>query len=480
MTINDLEPKIVWDFFDETTKTPRPSKKEEKIIEYVEKVAAANNILYKKDEAGNILLMKSATYGMENVPTVVLQAHLDMVCEKNGDIKHDFYNDPIKTVVSGEWLHAEGTTLGADNGIGVAAALAVVTSDKVEHGPVECLFTVDEETGLTGANALKESFFTGKILLNLDSEDEGELFIGCAGGKNTTARFSYLLKPTSDDYNFFRIDVKGLRGGHSGCDIHLGRGNAIKILARFLYGKSFIILSSFNGGNLHNAIPREASAIVGVLSSDKEKLRISLNEFAAIIENELKHTDKDVKITLETVSKPETYINERTSLDLISALTACPHGVIAMSHEIEGLVETSTNLASVKMVDNKEIVIVTSQRSSIESSKNAVADMVGAVFSLAGADVVYSDGYPGWEPNRNSNILKLAQQSYKRLFGKEPSIKAIHAGLECGLFLKKYPDLDMISFGPTLRGVHSPDEKIEIKTVGMWWEHLIDILKNLK
>jgi dipeptidase D len=480
MSITELEPKVVWKFFHEITQVPRPSKQEARITEYIEQVAAAHSIPFKKDKAGNIVLTKAASPGYEGLPTVVLQAHLDMVCEKNGDVQHDFASDPIKTAIDGEWVRAEGTTLGADNGIGLAAALAVVTSDEVEHGPIECLFTVDEETGLTGANALEAGFISGKILLNLDSEDEGELFIGCAGGRNTSASFQYLPKPTPEEYAYFSIEVKGLSGGHSGCDIHLGRGNAIKLLARFLAPRQDdFVLCSIEGGNLHNAIPREAKAVIGVLQQDKEALRASLNEFASGVEYELKHTDKNVQITMSTTEKPEQYIDEETASDILYALIALPHGVLGMSSEIEGLVETSTNLASVKSTDEDELTVVTSQRSSIETLKNAASDMVTAVFLLADATVEQGDGYPGWAPDRSSKILQIAQTTYRELFGKEPAVKAIHAGLECGLFLVKYPDLDMISFGPTMRGVHSPDEKLEIKTVAMWWRHLTELLKRV-
>lgn len=483
MTIKDLEPKIVWNFFHEITQVPRPSKKEEKIIEYIENVANKHNIPMKKDEVGNLLLFKEATKGYESLPTVVLQAHIDMVCEKNSNVKHDFDNDPIKTVVDGEWLRAEGTTLGADNGIGVAAALAVVTSEDIEHGPIECLFTVDEETGLTGANALQKGFMTGKILLNLDSEDEGEIFIGCAGGKNTTATFSYEAVTASDKEEYFKISVSGLNGGHSGGDIHLGLGNANKILARFLYqllDKYEFKLSGILGGNLHNAIAREAYAIIGIDGKKKEEVSALLNIFAADIENELKHVDPNVTLSMETTDAPKTNIPDDIKTNLILALLACPHGVMAMSHDIEGLVETSTNLASVKQIDDNKIFIVTSQRSSVESEKDATADQVASVFKLAGAKVIHNDGYPGWAPNPNSKILEVAKTSYRKLFGKDAKIMAIHAGLECGLFLEKYPYLDMISFGPTLRSVHSPDERIEIKTVDMWWQHLLDILKNIE
>jgi dipeptidase D len=482
MTIKDLNPKEVWNYFHEITQVPRPSKKEGKIIEYIEGVAGKHNIPLKKDKVGNLLLFKEATKGYENLPTVILQAHIDMVCEKNSHVQHDFENDPIKTIVDGEWLRAEGTTLGADNGIGVAAALAVVTSEDIEHGPIECLFTVDEETGLTGANALQKGFMTGEILLNLDSEDEGEIFIGCAGGKNTTVIFNYKAEEALKTDDYFKISVSGLNGGHSGGDIHKGLGNANKILARFLYqllNKYEFTLSEIEGGNQHNAIAREAGAVIGTNTQNKEKIRAMLNVFAADIEKELKSVDAHVKITMETTETPPKTIPNDVKINLIYALLACPHGVIGMSHDIEGLVETSTNLASVKMIDDNKISIVTSQRSSVESAKNAVADQVAAVFKLAGAKVAHGDGYPGWTPNPHSKILEVAQKSYKELFGKDAEIKAIHAGLECGLFLEKYPYLDMISFGPTLRNVHSPDERIEIKTVDMWWRHLLDILKNI-
>lgn len=484
MIIKDLEPKLVWSYFHEITQTPRPSKKEGKIIRYIEAIAAENNIAVKKDRAGNLLLFKPATKGYENRPTVILQAHLDMVCEKNGNVRHDFDNDSIKTVVDGDWLRAEGTTLGADNGIGLAAALAVITSDDIEHGPVECLFTVDEETGLTGAKMLEEGFMTGNILLNLDSEDEGQIFIGCAGGKGTVATFAYeseLASASASDF-YFRITVTGLNGGHSGGDIHKGRGNANKILARFLYRLQEnypFALSAIEGGHLHNAIPREAYAVIGISADYRENVRVLLNHFAADIENELKSVDPHVKFIMETTNKPDICLPATLKEKLINALLACPHGVINMSHDIEGLVETSTNLASIKMTGASKITIGTSQRSATESEKTAIADQVAAVFLLAGAKVEHGEGYPGWKPNPESKILKVALESYRKLFRKEALIMAIHAGLECGLFLEKYPHLDMISFGPTLRDVHSPDERIEIKTVDLWWQHLLDILRNV-
>ncbi|MCD8263692.1 MAG: aminoacyl-histidine dipeptidase [Tannerellaceae bacterium] len=482
MSITELTPQVLWKFFHEVTQVPRPSKKEGKMIQYLESFAQKYNIPIKKDAAGNILMSKPATPGMENRPTVILQSHMDMVCEKNNDTVHDFENDPIETVIDGEWLKAKGTTLGADNGIGVAAQLAVLASDDIEHGPIECLFTVDEETGLTGAKALEKGFMTGEILLNLDSEDEGEIFMGCAGGKDTQATFTYTPEPAAADRLYLRIDIKGLNGGHSGGEIHKGLGNANKVLVRFLYilqQSHDFTLCEIDGGNLRNAIAREAHAVIGIRPADKEQVRVLLNNFTADIENELKHVDPNVQIILESVDAPATCMDSKTTKNVIYSLQACPHGVIGMSHDIEGLVETSTNLASVKMKEGNTIVVGTSQRSSIESCKIAVANQVAATFLLADAEVTQGDGYPGWAPNPNSGILKVAQESYKELFGKEAKIMAIHAGLECGLFLEKYPYLDMISFGPTLRDVHSPNERIKIDTVDLWWRHLLALLKSI-
>lgn len=482
MKITDLKPEIVWKFFHQVTQVPRPSKKEGKIIQYLEAFAQEYKIAIKKDAVGNILMSKTATPGMENRPVVILQSHIDMVCEKNNGTSHDFDNDPIETIVDGDWLRANGTTLGADNGIGVAAELAILASNDIEHGPIECLFTVDEETGLTGAKALEKGFMTGDILLNLDSEDEGEIFMGCAGGKDTQAVFHYEACNTNVNMQYFIINIKGLNGGHSGGEIHKGLGNANKILVRFLYllnEKTDFTLCSIDGGNLRNAIAREAHAVIGLYPEDKEKTRIMLNHFTADIEFELKHVDPKVQITMESVERPATCLSNFDMEKVILSLHACPHGVIGMSHDIEGLVETSTNLASVKMKEGNTIVIGTSQRSSIESYKIMIANQVASVFRLAGAVVTHGDGYPGWAPNPNSNILKVAQDSYKRLFNKDAKIMAIHAGLECGLFLEKYPNLDMISFGPTLRDVHSPNERIKIDTVGLWWNHLLELLKSI-
>ncbi|GAA5582350.1 aminoacyl-histidine dipeptidase [Porphyromonas gingivalis] len=482
MNITDLKPTKVWKFFHEITQVPRPSKKEEKILAYLVKFAEDRNLKYRTDEVGNLVIEKPATPGYEHLETVILQSHMDMVCEKNADKVHDFENDPIRTIIDGEWLHADGTTLGADNGIGCAAELAILDSDDIEHGPIECLFTMDEETGMTGAMNLKPGFFNGKILLNLDSEDEGELFIGCAGGMGTMAEFDYEKREATDDYLYFEVKVSGLKGGHSGGEIHIGLGNANKILTRYLYALERELdwkLCSFQGGNLHNAIPREAHAVIGLKADQKERARVILNELAAAVEDELKRVDPGVKLEMKSVGKPAYRIDCDTKRRLVRALYACPHGVYGMSHDIEGLVETSSNLASVKMKEDDKIYVETSQRSSTSSLISDIANTVASVFELAGAKISFRDPYPGWKPNPDSPILKAASESYERIFGRKPAIKAIHAGLECGLFLDKYPYLDMVSFGPTLRDVHSPVEKIEIKTVQLWWDHLVDMLKHI-
>lgn len=482
MELSELKPESVFYYFSEICKVPRPSKKEEKIISYLENFAAEQKLEIKKDEVGNILIKKPATPGKENLKTVVLQSHVDMVCEKNNDVEHDFLADPIETIIDGEWLKAKGTTLGADNGIGVATELAILAANDIEHGPIECLFTIDEETGLTGAFALKEGFMNGDILLNLDSEDEGELFIGCAGGIDSVGEFHYREVPVPTGYFFFRVDVKGLKGGHSGGDIHLGRGNANKILNRFLSQtakKYDMYICEVNGGNLRNAIPREAYAICAVPHDAKEPVRVDLNIFIADIENEFAVSEPDLKLTLQSETPRKMAIDQDTSSRLLKTLYAVPHGVYAMSQDIPGLVETSTNLASIKMIDSKKIKIETSQRSSILSARNDMANTVRAAFELGGARVSFGEGYPGWKPNPHSEILEIAVASYKRLFGVDAKVKAIHAGLECGLFLDKYPGLDMISFGPTLTGVHSPDERMHIPSVEKFWNHLLDVLANV-
>ncbi|MGV8829311.1 MAG: aminoacyl-histidine dipeptidase [Breznakibacter sp.] len=479
--LSKLSPALVWKYFEEITKIPRPSKQEAKIIAYLEDFAQRHHLKYKKDAIGNVLITKGATPGYENCKTVVLQSHMDMVCEKNSDKMHDFTTDPITVVVDGAWVKADNTTLGADDGIGMAAQLAVLVDTTIEHGPVECLFTVDEETGLSGAFALKEGFLSGSVLLNLDSEDEGEIFIGCAGGVDTLAEFDIEEQDTASNVLGIKIRVSGLTGGHSGDDIHKGLGNANKILARFIrmaMDEVEFSLSEIDGGNLRNAIAREAYAIGTVPLRFKEEIRVLFNHFSADIQNELKTTEPGLRMFLESYDLPTKQFTDEFVNRFVFALLACPHGVLDMSRDIPGLVETSTNLASIKR-HGDVLVVTTSQRSSVESAKEYAAQMVESVFVLAGAHVHHSDGYPGWTPNVNSAVLAIAKESYWSLFGKQPVVRAIHAGLECGLFLEKAPGLDMISFGPTIRGAHSPQERIEIESVQKFWDLLIDILKRV-
>ena len=482
MTLKDLKPELIFGIFDQITKVPRPSKKEGKIREFLIDFAEKNGIEYKTDETGNVVMTKPATPGYENAPKVVLQGHMDMVCEKNGNVEHNFETDPIKTVVDGEWVKAEGTTLGADNGIGMAAGLAALVSKDLVHGPIEALFTVDEETGLTGAMNLGKGMISGKYLLNLDSEEDGEICVGCAGGIDTTCTFTYEPVAAPADLHYVKIDITKLQGGHSGTDINVGRASATKLIARFLWNaaKKFNYkLVSISGGNLRNAIAREANAVIGVASADKEAVRVELNHFIADVENEYKHTEKTMEITLESVAAPASYIDDSTAKALVNALYYAPHGVVSMSMEIEGLVETSTNLASVKMLDGNQILVTTSQRSSVESRKYDIAHQVEAVFSFAGAKVTHGDGYPGWAPNLESKLLKVAVAAHEQLFGKKPLCNAIHAGLECGLFLKDYPHMEMISFGPTLHNVHSPKEALHIPAVVKFWDLISKILEMI-
>ncbi len=479
--LGQLEPKRVWDFFEEICAIPRPSKNEEKIAAYIIDFAKNHGLEYKQDRIGNILIKKEAQAGYEDKKITILQSHIDMVCEKNSDVEHDFDKDPIVPRIDNGWVKATGTTLGADDGIGIAVQLAILESKEIKHGPIECLFTVDEETGLTGAFALEKDFLEGKILLNLDSEDDGELFIGCAGGMDTLATIKYEKVKPESDHNSHKIIVKGLKGGHSGDDIDKGRGNAIKILNRVLWNcdKMFELrLSKIDGGNLRNAIAREASAIISIPQRYKRSFQELFDKLSKDIKFELKTNEPDLEFLIEDIDMPENFINYETQNKLLNALYACPHGVITMSPDIPGLVETSTNLASVKTSDF-EIIIASSQRSSVESEIRDVADMFASVFTLAGAKIKHGDGYPGWTPNMDSEILKIMESSFVKLFDEKPKVLAIHAGLECGLIGEKYPDMDMISYGPTIKGAHSPDERLKIDTVGRFWDLTLDVLKNI-
>jgi len=477
----NLQPSKVWYYFSEILKIPRPSKKEEKIAAYIKDFGKQHNLETLEDEVGNILIRKPATKGRENMIPVILQSHIDMVCEKNEDTVHDFDHDPILAYIDDGWVKARGTTLGADDGIGIATQLAILASEDIEHGPMECLFTVDEETGLTGAFGLKAGFLKGNILLNLDSEDEGQLFIGCAGGKDTVAEMQTGWTTSPENHQAFRIKVSGLLGGHSGDDINKGRGNANKILNRVLWDASNTLgalVASFEGGNLRNAIAREASATIMVPDKQAANLKKLTVHYDQAIKKELHISDPGVKIQIEETDQPERVLDTITQAALINSVYACPHGVIAMSQDIKDFVETSTNLASVKTGPDA-IIITTSQRSSVESAKTNICNMVASVFRMVNARITHSDGYPGWTPNPNSGIVEITRQAYTDLFGEDPKVLAIHAGLECGLIGDKYPGMDMISYGPTLRGVHSPDERLEISTVTKFWDLTLEVLKRI-
>ena len=482
--MSQLQPQIVFDCFAQVNKVPRPSKREEKMIEFLRNFGVQLGLATRVDETGNVIICKPATAGYENRKTVILQSHMDMVCEKNKDVDFDFDHDAIQTYVDGEWLKAKGTTLGADDGIGVAMQMAVLQSDSIEHGPIECVFTRDEETGLTGAEGMNPGFMSGDYLINLDSEDEGEMFVSCAGGVRTEGRFAFPLsewKPVSD-YFVTNVFVKGLTGGHSGDDINKNRANANKLLVRLLceeMEKTDLRLIDIQAGGIHNAIPREAHDVVAVPMAYKEQLRVDINVFAANVRDEFSVTEPDVIVDMDsTTAEGRLALPQEKVVRMLKSLLAVHNGVFAMSQDMEGLVETSSNLASIHL-EGEEVVVNSSQRSSMPSNIPNMARIVRCALELGGARCVTNEGYPGWKMNPKSEIVNIARESYVRLFGKEPKVKAIHAGLECGLFSEKYPHLDMVSFGPTLRGVHSPDEKLLIPTVQMVWNHLLDILKNI-
>jgi len=479
--ILSLQPERLWFHFYSLTQIPRPSKKEERIREFIINFGKNLGLETIVDEVGNIIIRKPATPGMENRKGVILQGHLDMVPQKNSDKVHDFENDPIDAYVDGEWVKAKGTTLGADNGMGVAAAMAILESKDIPHGPVEALFTTDEETGMTGAFGLKPGYLHGDILMNMDSEDEGELYIGCAGGTNANITFRYSEAPVPAGVTAFKLSATGLKGGHSGVDIHLGRGNSNKVLNRLLWYSTKnhgLRLASIDGGSLRNAIPRESFAIITVPVGMKAEFLDYLAGFEITARKELSAVEPDMKLEAIPVDLPVSLIDEKTQVNLFSAIYACPNGVIRMSNEMAGLVETSTNLAIVKS-ENEEIKIKCLLRSSVDSAKQDLEQMIQSVFELGGAEVIFDGQYPGWKPNPESPILKAMQVIYKNKYGNIPDIKAIHAGLECGLLGGVYPNWDMISFGPTIRFPHSPDEKVNIETVQKFWDFLVETLKHI-
>jgi len=479
--LSNLKPEALWRHFESICNVPHPSKHEDALSNFIVDFAKKINLEVLKDEVGNILIRKAASKGMENMKTVVLQGHIDMVPQKNSDVQHDFLKDPIKPVIDGEWVKAAGTTLGADNGIGVAAAMAVLEDKSLQHGPIEALFTIDEETGMTGAFGLKPNFLKGDILLNLDSEDEGEFFIGCAGGVNTVAQLKYKNENLPINYSAYKIIVTGLKGGHSGIDIILGRGNSNKIMNRLLWNCARdykLRIATVEGGNLRNAIPREAVATVAVPNALETDFNNFVKNYFIIVKNELGNKEPDFNIEIQKTDTPSNVMDLVSQAAFLNAVYSCPNGVMGMIADMPSVVETSTNLAIVSIKD--EIAeIISLQRSSVDSLRDDVCNMMRSAFELAGAEVEHSGAYPGWKPNVDSSILKTAKKVYSDKFGKMPEIKVIHAGLECGLIGDVYPNMEMMSFGPTIRHPHSPDEKVNIPSVEKFWTFLLETLKNI-
>ena len=483
MTTNNLQPKAVFDCFAQINRIPRPSYKEQKMGAFLVEFGKGLGLETLQDAAGNVLIRKPAFPGLEHLKTTVLQSHIDMVCEKEAGLDFDFERDPIQTYIDGDWMRAKGTTLGADDGIGVAMQMAILQDTTIQHGPLECLFTVCEEEGLCGALGLEPGFMKADYLINLDSEDEGQIFVSCAGGANTLATFHPTMEAAPQG-QWLKLQVSGLCGGHSGDDIIKKRANANKLLVRMLAAirQYDMRLADIQAGGLHNAIPRDGFAVFSVPQQHKEAVRVLVNTMTAEFEEEYSATEPNLTVTLQTAEPATQVIDTVTADRLITALVSVPNGVLAMDQEIPDFVQTSSNLASIHLVESQgqwSIEVVTNQRSNIMSARKNASQMVGGVFSLAGADVEEGDGYPGWKLNPQSPLLSITVDSYRRIFNKDPEIRAIHAGLECGLFSLKYPNVDMVSFGPTLRGVHSPDERLLIPTVQMVWDHLLEVLKNI-
>lgn len=479
--VSELEPNVLWQHFDEILKIPRGSKNEAGAREYVIQVAQRCGLEYHTDKAGNLVVRKPARSGFEKSAGVVLQCHLDMVNEKNSDVRHDFFKDPIQPVRDGSYLKAAGTTLGSDNGIGVAASLAVLNGDTLKHGSLECLFTVDEETGLTGAANLDPSLLQGTRLINLDSEEEGTFYVGCAGGAGLNLSLPLTSTPAPSHSSMMQVKLHGLRGGHSGVDIHLQRGNAIQLLARTLYSVSHQVsfqLADFSGGNMHNAIPREAFATIAVEQGREKDLENSLHPIFAAMQTEFRSADPDMKLTLSLADSDSAVLDPDTTKRVLRLLNALPHGVQAMSPDIPDLVETSANLATARTEGNV-LLVHCSNRSSVESALQAIQQKIEAIARLAGAEVEWLEGYPGWRPDLDSSVLQTARRVYRRLFERDPQIKAIHAGLECGIIKEKYPEMDMVSVGPQIESPHSPDERVKIDSVEHFYRLLTGILEEL-
>lgn len=484
MTKNDLKPARVFEQFAKINQIPRPSKHEEQMIEYLKEFGKSHNLETEVDKTGNVIIRKPATPGFEDREIIILQSHMDMVCDKLVDHEIDFTKDAIQTYIDGEWMKAKGTTLGADDGIGCAIELAILDSEDIEHGPVECVFTRDEETGLTGAHGMEAGFMKGNMLINLDSEDEGQIFVSCAGGQTIRAAFDFQREEAPAGYFFLKLGIKGLNGGHSGDDIDKKRANAIKILARFLYmemekQEEGIRLASFDSGKMHNAIPRDGQVVFAVKNDVKEQVRVDWNVFTAEVEDEFHVSEQSMHFSMES-TEAVPVIEKQVADRFVMALQAVDNGPLTHCQDeaIAEMVETSSNVASVATTEDS-IEIVASQRSNVMSNLDNMTNTVKAAFQLAGAKISVGDKYPAWKMRADSALTDLTVKSYEKLFGKEPLVKGIHAGLECGLFSEKYPNLDMVSFGPTLRNVHTPEEALLIPTVQMVWDHLLEVLRNL-
>ncbi|MGF1691195.1 aminoacyl-histidine dipeptidase [Photobacterium kagoshimensis] len=479
--ISQLSPQPVWQFFDQICSIPHPSKHEEQLAQHIIQFAQGEGLEVRRDEVGNVFIKKPATPGMEDRKGVVLQAHIDMVPQKNEDTDHDFLQDPIQPFIDGEWVTAKGTTLGADNGMGMAACLAVLAAKDVEHGPLEVLLTIDEEAGMTGAFGLKEGWLEGDILLNTDSEQEGEVYMGCAGGVDGAITVDVAREDASAEHQAVKLVLKGLKGGHSGCDIHTGRGNANKLLGRFLFSHAEELglrLASFTGGSLRNAIPREANAVVTLPAANVDKLNSLFSHYQELLTAELGRVETDITLFTEQAELPANVFAAADQTRLLAVLNACPNGVIRMSDDIAGVVETSLNVGVITTEEDK-VTILCLIRSLIDSGRSNVEGMLKAVANLAGAQCEFSGAYPGWKPDADSEVMKLFRETYNDIYGRTPNIMVIHAGLECGLFKEPYPNMDMISFGPTIKFPHSPDEKVQIETVALFWEQMVAILKNI-
>ncbi|ELV8684211.1 aminoacyl-histidine dipeptidase [Vibrio fluvialis] len=479
--ISKLSPAPVWQFFDKICSIPHPSKHEEALAQYIIGWAKEQGLDVRRDPTGNVFIKKPATPSMEHKKAVVLQAHIDMVPQKNEDTDHDFAKDPIQPYIDGEWVTAKGTTLGADNGIGMATCLAVLASTEIKHGPLEVLLTIDEEAGMTGAFGLEAGWLEGEILLNTDSEQEGEVYMGCAGGVDGALAFDIQREALPAGYVTRQLTLKGLKGGHSGCDIHTGRGNANKLIARFLAGHAQELdlrLIEFRGGSLRNAIPREAFVTVAIPADNQTKLDELFTTYTELLKAELGRVETNLVTFNEAKEAAQGVFALADQQRVIAALNACPNGVIRMSDDIEGVVETSLNVGVIT-TDEQQIKVLCLIRSLIDSGRSQVESMLTSVAELAGADIAFSGAYPGWKPDADSEIMHIFRDMYEGIYGHKPNIMVIHAGLECGLFKKPYPEMDMVSFGPTIKFPHSPDEKVKIDTVGLFWEQMIALLENI-